>query len=364
MLDTLPTPPHRKFRMQFSIRRMLVAMTLSAIAIGLRVHEYVGVSWYAVVAVVTVVSLFADFGHYFLGHASEAFARGAYREAIRAYSQAIACNSRDPDRYCLRALAYERDGDHDAATKDYAKAIALDSRCWLAWTGRAHLHFSAGRFQEAIDDATVALCLGGQLGPQWTTNMLLVRGIAAVLLGQIDDAIEDLDAVVERGGNPWQALAYRGEARLVRRECEAALRDFEESLRGETKDNSAAVGRAKALFKLGRHVDALLQIDACLAEKPDHAEALSSKAWFLATCPNPMLRDGPKAMELARRADELNMGDGASLALAAAYAETGQFDEAIGHAQRAMACAPKCMRERIGQLLAACEFHQPFRDGP
>ena len=64
---------------------------------------------------------------------------------------------------------------------------------------------------------------------------------------------------------------------------------------------------------------------------PNSASALSGLAWFRATCPNASLRNGKEAIRMSMRACEL-MGwkePGAISTLAAAYAEAGDFNQAV-----------------------------------
>jgi predicted Zn-dependent protease len=68
--------------------------------------------------------------------------------------------------------------------------------------------------------------------------------------------------------------------------------------------------------------------------QPERVGAQLSLAWVLATCPEASSRDGSLALALAQRARRLS-GDSNPVifrTLAAAYAETGQFAEAIAAA--------------------------------
>ena len=71
------------------------------------------------------------------------------------------------------------------------------------------------------------------------------------------------------------------------------------------------------------------------------ARAHGSRAWLLATCPNERYRDGQKAVASATRACELTgWNDLVPLeALAASYAESGDFDAAITWQTRRISCA-------------------------
>jgi hypothetical protein len=61
----------------------------------------------------------------------------------------------------------------------------------------------------------------------------------------------------------------------------------------------------------------------------------------LATSPQAELRRGPQALELAQRANQASGGSNAVIlrALAASYAETAQFKEAVSTAARALELA-------------------------
>jgi len=102
--------------------------------------------------------------------------------------------------------------------------------------------------------------------------------------------------------------------------------------------------------------------------KPNDPPALRRVAWVLATSPDAAIRDGGEALAFAVRALELSGGQDAQVldALAAAYAEKGQFANAALTARRAQDRAaqqnqPALVRE-IGLRLALYESGQPFRD--
>ena len=69
--------------------------------------------------------------------------------------------------------------------------------------------------------------------------------------------------------------------------------------------------------------------------------ALISLAWIQATCPDASVRNGSQAVALMEKANQLSNDSDAKVlrTLAAAYAETGRFDDAIATAQKAIAIA-------------------------
>src|SRR5438552_15647591 len=92
--------------------------------------------------------------------------------------------------------------------------------------------------------------------------------------------------------------------------------------------------------------------------------------WVLATSSNESMRNGTRAVQLAedvaRRAGHPN----AILlrTLAAAYAETGRFNDAIATAQAAIAIAKTTGNEGLvsdlERSIAAYRSNQPIRSGP
>jgi cytochrome c-type biogenesis protein CcmH/NrfG len=88
------------------------------------------------------------------------------------------------------------------------------------------------------------------------------------------------------------------------------------------------------LFRQGDVGAAIAEWSEVLKRQPD-SYALNNLAWVFATYPDSSVRDGTKAVELAKQALDLSGGNAAVLrTLAAAYAESGRFSEAIDAAQR------------------------------
>jgi hypothetical protein len=74
-----------------------------------------------------------------------------------------------------------------------------------------------------------------------------------------------------------------------------------------------------------------------LTANPDLVPALNNLAWLLATAADSRLRDGKRAVQLSEHACRLSEWHSAFLmgTLAAAYAEAGQFPQAVTIAERA-----------------------------
>ena len=91
-------------------------------------------------------------------------------------------------------------------------------------------------------------------------------------------------------------------------------------------------------------------------------------AWALATCPQPSIRNGGRAVELALRASQLSGGENPIIlqTLAAAYAEVGRYHDATATAQHALGLAAAQDNAALsGNLQTQIGLYQsgsPFRD--
>ena len=91
---------------------------------------------------------------------------------------------------------------------------------------------------------------------------------------------------------------------------------------------------------------------------------------MLATSPNPRLRNGAEAIELARRAEQLTGGKNPVVlrTLAAAYAEAERFTEALAAAQKAhdlaLAQGDRALVAKSLEFLERFRTSRPFLEGP
>jgi tetratricopeptide (TPR) repeat protein len=133
-------------------------------------------------------------------------------------------------------------------------------------------------------------------------------------------------------------------------------------------DYAAHLNLADALTHRGREQEAVSHLNEALRIKPDSTEAMNNLAWTLATSPDTNVRDGKRAVELAERACTLTDFKQTIFVgtLAAAYAETGRFDDAIATAKKACALATVAgetdLLNKNQELLNLYQNHQTYRD--
>ena len=131
-----------------------------------------------------------------------------------------------PLAYELRASIRMSLGDEPGALEDLAVAIAIDPSDASAYAARALLHHQAERYQEAIADYDRSL----ELRPN-DAGILNNRADARMLLGDLDLALEDIEAAV--AANPELGIAHytRGQILDELGRAEEAQAAYEEAAR-------------------------------------------------------------------------------------------------------------------------------------
>ena len=181
------------------------------------------------------------------------------------------------------------------------------------------------------------------------------------------EAIKWFQKAAEQGHSPAQEnlgwLYNRGEG--VSKNLLESARWFRQAAK---QSNSSAQIQLAHMYERGEGVAKSMTEAAKWLHKAaekDRAPAFNALAWFLATCDDPTLRDGRSAIDFAQRAvaktqrKESNYLD----TLAAAYAEAGQFDQAVSVQQEAMALLrDETEKKGFATRMKLYESHSPYRE--
>ena len=119
----------------------------------------------------------------------------------------------------------------------------------------------------------------------------------------------------------------------------------------------------------GEFAEAISDYEAAARVDPNHAPALNDLAWLRATCPVAEFRDGAKSVEQASKASELTDWKMARYVgtLAAAYAETGDFDSAVKQQKKAIDLLTEEeeeLRADFEERLKLYQSGKPYRQSP
>jgi len=118
----------------------------------------------------------------------------------------------------------------------------------------------------------------------------------------------------------------------------------------------------------GDYAEAIAVWEDGLGRAPGHNAICTRLAWVLATCPDETLRNGARAVTLARRAVEDSRGGNPSAleALAAALARTGQFEAAIDVVSRLLEAFGEALdqpsHQRVVDELDAYRAKRPYTE--
>ncbi|HEY5505154.1 MAG TPA: tetratricopeptide repeat protein [Sedimentisphaerales bacterium] len=171
---------------------------------------------------------------------------------------------------------------------------------------------------------------------------------------------------IEPGNSSIQANL--GSALLMKGQLDEAIAHYKASLAIKPDDAGVQASLGNALFKKRQLNEAILHYRKSLEINPDNTYLLNILARILAASPDPSIRNGAKAVELAQRANQLSGGSNPRIitTLAAAEAEAGQFPEAVGIAQQALELATAQSNTALIKILqiqiGLYQANLPFRD--
>jgi tetratricopeptide (TPR) repeat protein len=189
----------------------------------------------------------------------------------------------------------------------------------------------SGEYQMAVDFLTRAIS-SGELDPGDLRSAYVFRAFAKKKMHQFRDALEDYGRVAESKpeyeNDPFY-LVGRGEAYMGNGDMARAKADFEKAVTLDPKSGAALNSRAVLERKNGEFEKALQDHHQALILSPWLWQGMADLAWLLATCPEEKFRDGTKAVEMAENAVRHRITPQTLDALAAAYAEAGDFERAV-----------------------------------
>jgi tetratricopeptide (TPR) repeat protein len=289
--------------------------------------------------------------------------QGRITEAIEQFQKALEIK---PDFAAVHdnwGNALVMKGRNDEAAKHYLQALQLNPDFGEAHNGLGALLLAQGRTAEALEHFRKAV----ELMPN-NAEVQINFGTALAAQGQTSEAIQCYKKAIDL--EPDYAKAHYNLANIfaAQGKLDEAIEHYQQAVNLVPDLIPAHYQLGVLLQSRGKFAAAIAQFRKILELDPRHVAAQNNLAWLLATCPEASLRDGNKAVELARQAVQLSTGGSPEIldTLAAAYAEAGQFPEAVGMARRAMdlsiAKNNRPLADAIQTQLKLYEANLPYRE--
>jgi tetratricopeptide (TPR) repeat protein len=206
----------------------------------------------------------------------------------------------------------------------------------------------------ALAAAGMKMGLGRVLQPVLGAVLLIVLGILTWQQCEMYANAETLwQTTLRQNPNSWLAHNNLGTGLRQKGSVDEAIMHYQEALKIMPANESVHFNLARAFLQKGEISRAIAHFQSALEIEPADMEAQNNLAWLLATSAQPSLRNGEKAVQLARQANELAGGKNPVVVgtLAAALAETGRFADAVQKAQEAVALARAAGRQDLAAKL-------------
>jgi tetratricopeptide (TPR) repeat protein len=263
------------------------------------------------------------------------------------YTERLRRNRQDDWSWAMRSAARLGADDYEGALRDLNEAIRLAPAKGGYYLDRAKVRFIVGDSAGELQDLDAARTADPN-NPWVYVRLARYLGAFLVLVDPDEEGFSELaeqiigyyatslrldpslkEVYVERG------MMYESKGDLGR-----ALEDYDQAIRLLPEKLSLYKIRANARERVEDYRGAAADYEHLVANTPDTerppksqdlAQAHTRLAWLLATCPDEAVRNGPRAVTLATKACELDQWRSfVSLgALAAAYAESGDFESAV-----------------------------------
>ncbi len=247
--------------------------------------------------------------------------------------------------HMLRGRRAYRAGQLEAAAEAFRAAVASEPDSVAArvnlGTVLSRLGDAAGavlQFRAALelepDNPTARFNLGSLLASQGHFESAIAELAEATRLEPGDAGIRVALAGVRGRAGDWQG----------------ALADYRQARDLDPRSEAALLGEAESLLRLGRGGEAKAVLEWGHEQAPTRGGIVYSLARLLAAAPDPALRDGERAVELARRVWEAAPSPGHADTLALALGEAGRCAEAAEVLEEAAGLAEEA---GAGELAAA-----------
>jgi tetratricopeptide (TPR) repeat protein len=251
-------------------------------------------------------------------------------------------------------------GDWPEAAAEFRKAIELSPDSAIARVNLAVALTRVGDARGAMAELVAAIRLDPRLA-----RAHLMAGTLLERSGRDQEAIDRYSAAIAH--DPGFREAHLRLADALRRigRLDAALSAYHRVLDLDPDSEEARFGEAMALARLTRHAEARERLGLAMGRHPDQPAFTQALARLLAASPDPEVRDGSRALEMAQALAQVHKTTSVAETMAMALAEVGRFGEAVEWQRLAMSVAVEAgyadAARRMAANLASYQRREPCR---
>src|SRR5690242_11581699 len=261
-----------------------------------------------------------------------------------------------------RGQRFGKEGRFDLALRAFQAAVASDPRNAEALANLGISLANLGRTDEAQKYLTESLQLDDS-----SAIAHFSLGVVYDRKGEDTSAIMQYRSAIEHEPNDVQAAVYLADAIMRTGSPHEAARWYRQALSLESGSTRISLSLAFALIKAAEYGDARKVLETALSQQPKNPELINTLARLLATAPGAEVRDGKRALAMAKSLFELTLNLTVGQTYAMALAESGNFAEAaklqqetiIGYERSGMPTD----KSFLAQNLTAYLQQQPCRQG-
>jgi len=220
-------------------------------------------------------------------------------EALALCDMVLAEDPTNADALAQRGIIRLGQADYEAAGQDFAAALATRPEFALALVGRANAQQSLGNADGTRGDAAqaAAICTRAIEADSTDAMVYYVRGLARLLLGEQDEALQDFVTAGDLDDTLVEAHLERSHIYRQREQLDRALEALTHAVQVRPDYAVAYLARARVRFESKSFLGALDDCDRALQINPDFA-----RAWHNRGLINLQIGDVPAAIDDLGRA--------------------------------------------------------------
>jgi tetratricopeptide (TPR) repeat protein len=250
----------------------------------------------------------------------------------------------DVEAYSGRGFMYLKKKEYVKALADYSERIRLKPNSG-AFEDRGDVFFEKGEPKEAVEDYTESIKINPKKGSVYVSRMLQY-----IKLNNFDAAYADSCMAILLLSDKPEAhhlleAAYGGRGFIfnLRGKYDRACDDFSKAIEINATNATAYNSRGWANLWLGAYNMAISDYQEAIRFNSKDSQPYKRLGWIMAVCPDAKYRNGQKALEYAKQSCEMTAWKDplCLITLAAAYAESSNFEAAVSWEQKAEAAGLK-----------------------